>query len=152
MNGAVRTTCLALLVAGLTTSCIPWPRKAARTIALDVAVTDVDGGAILDAQVTLIRFSFPHARVNESSARSTADGGVASWAEEREWETIWPLLPHGIPFYEFAWCAEAPSRAAKFGLVPHDDAGFTVTLSPGDGGCPTAQEVVDGARVGPGSG
>ncbi|MEW5740935.1 MAG: hypothetical protein AB1938_18590 [Myxococcota bacterium] len=147
--GSTSTRLLAVfLSAALISACIPWPRKATLRQRLEVAAFDEDGGVLLDVQVTLVRFSYPHARANESWTEPTSDGGVASFAEHREWETIWPLLPHGIPFYDFAWCAEAPSRAAQVGLAPRDGGNVAVFLAPGDAGCPSAQDVVDRARLG----
>lgn len=115
--------------------------------ALDVTVCAADGGALLDAEVTVVRFSYPYARVDDFATQATSDGGVASFAESRAWEVIWPLMPHGIPFYDFAWCAQAPAYTARLGMVPVNGSALRVTLEPGDAGCPPPQAVVDRARL-----
>jgi len=133
------------LVALSLTACIPWPRHATKVPALEVSVSDADGGALPEAEVTLVRFSYPHAVVHESTTRAV-DGGVTSFEEVREWETIWPLMPHGIPFYDFAWCVDAPAHDARVGLVKPDMKTLAVALEAGDAGCPSAKDTVTRAR------
>lgn len=135
-----------LLVAAGASACVPWPRKALVVPGITVRVTNRDGAPLPGAQVTLIRYSYPHAVYQDHAGAPVDAEGRAVFAETKAWETVWPLVPHGIPFYDFVYCVSAPAHAAVAGPVPDPVTDLTVRLPAGQGECPAPEVLLQRAR------
>lgn len=136
----------ALLAAALLSGCLPWPRKALVVPGLRFEVKDERGEPLPGALVSVVRFSEPHAQYEDQVRARTNEQGHAVFTEATEWETVWPLLPHGIPFYDFVYCVSAPEHGAVGGRVPDPVADVYLRLSPGSGECPSPTELIRTAR------
>lgn len=134
------------LLAVLLSGCVPWPRRALVVPAVTFEVTDEGGAPLSEAEVRVVRYSYPHARYEDSARLTTDAQGRATFVEVKEWETVWPLVPHGIPFYDFVFCVSAQDHVAVGGPVPDPLADVTVRLPAGDGDCPEANRLLQTAR------
>jgi hypothetical protein len=127
---------------------IPFPRHAELQPRALFVVLDEKEKPIKNAKVLIQRFSQPHHQIHESFEQFTDDAGVAQFDEVREWETIFPLMMHGVPFYDFAYCAQAPGFNAQWAELPKMngtpvlDSGVFLRLQPGDAACPDPKALV----------
>ncbi|MCB9688262.1 MAG: carboxypeptidase regulatory-like domain-containing protein [Alphaproteobacteria bacterium] len=108
-----------LLVAaglGVGTACcpIPVPRRVSVRPRIEVTVTDADGRAVSGATLTLARWIEgppPDTEVDRWSATTDPAGQHVFDAIEAT-ESAMPLMMHGVPWYGWRLCAEAPGLGA----------------------------------------
>jgi len=88
-----------------------------------------DGHAIPNASVTVVSWSQPHHRLESTQTLCTDARGEARFERVRRWETLAPLVPHGIRFYASYWCVDASGFAPRTGDVSASPR-LDVTLQP----------------------
>lgn len=102
----------ALLMLAVVTLCGCWKRDYVVQPKLDFEVRDA-AGPISGAKVRLLTSTDPHHRREALVDVVTDARGVASLEEKHERVWVFPLVMHGVPFYSWQWCVEAPGHAAQ---------------------------------------
>jgi hypothetical protein len=97
-------------------------------------LSDEQDAGLVGVRVTLRRVSQPHGRVHEQFISFTDDAGIARFSESNIWELSFPLVPHGVNFYDFLWCAETQVYSCSCGPLPRDGL-VVLNLKLGDAGC-----------------
>jgi hypothetical protein len=122
-----------LWVAALLAGCVP--QAVVTQPALRLHLSN-EAGEPVDAEVTLHWWEYPHRRQRSVSAVSTDAGGTATFTETVATETMMPLMPHGIPAYNWTFCIEAAGYKTLIGTVrdvePGDAIEVNLTLHPGE--------------------
>lgn len=72
-----------------------------------------DAGVVTGAKVWLLTSSDPHHQREALVSVTTGDDGRARFDEKHESIWVFPLMIHGVPFYSWQWCVEAPGYAAQ---------------------------------------
>ena len=121
---------------------VPMPRTVVLTPSARVRVVrSEDGQPIAGATVVLARRSDPHDQAQGRWTATTGARGEARFARREESETVMPLMMHGVPFYRWNLCAQAPGRAPRVVVPWPVPASGVVTgverlaLEPGEGEC-----------------
>lgn len=102
----------ALLTLAVVTLSSCWKRDYVVQPKLDFEVRDA-AGPISGAKVRLLTSTDPHHRREALVDVVTDARGLASLEEKHERVWIFPLVMHGVPFYSWQWCVEAPGFAAQ---------------------------------------
>jgi hypothetical protein len=139
MGPPMRRLCraaLGLAAAAATSGCIPWHREVVVQPALEFRVVDPQQRPVPGARILFIAGSNPHHVLHHSLRLEADEQGRAVLEQQRETETIYPLMMHGVPFYYWAWCVEKDGYApAVHELHDAKAPGLqTVVLQPGTGG------------------
>lgn len=105
------------------TSClpIPWKKTYVMRPAGKVRVVDEGDKAIAGATVDLVRIRHPHSQHDARYTERADAAGEVSFTLEQKTLTVFPLMMHGVPQFEFSVCAEAPghaSRTVTWGVEP----------------------------------
>ena len=83
---------------------IPIPRNFVVQPELHIQVLDDEKKYISNAQVFFVTLSDPHNHVDRYITFETDEKGSLYIPEKREFEWIFPLMMHGIPFYNSHIC------------------------------------------------
>jgi hypothetical protein len=120
----------------LLSGCIPWRREALVQPALQIRVTSPDGKPLPGARILFVAASNPHGVLHHALELRTDEQGVATLDEERQTETIYPLMMHGVPFYYWTWCVEKDGYVPEVRGIqsPPETPVQTVVLQPGSSG------------------
>ena len=102
----------ALLTLAVVTLSSCWKRDYVVQPKLDFEVRDA-AGPISGAKVRLLTSTDPHHRREALVDVVTDARGLASLEEKHERVWIFPLVMHGVPFYSWQWCVEAPGHSAQ---------------------------------------
>ena len=93
---------------------VPLPRTVTLVPAARFEVTGAqNGGAIAGARIVLERGSDPHGRPGGRWVERANTLGRFAFERTTADETIMPLMMHGVPFYYWNACVDAPGRAAR---------------------------------------
>ena len=106
MTPRVVLLCLAVTFSGC------WKRDYVVQPKLDFEVRG-ERGPVAGAKVWLLTSTDPHHRREALVEVVTDTGGRASLEEKHERVWIFPLVMHGVPFYSWQWCVEAPGHSAQ---------------------------------------
>lgn len=99
---------------------VPVPRTVVVTPRARVSVVrSEDGRPIAGATVVLARWSDPHDQPQGRWTAATDAHGEARFSRREQSERVLPLMMHGVPFYRWNLCAEAPGRAPRL-VMPWD--------------------------------
>jgi len=129
---------------------VPIPRTALVRPEGRVRVEDARSHARLGgARVILIRWQLPHRRVNRLWEQTADGSGTTRFSKIEERETIFPLMMHGVPGYEWTLCAEHAGNAPReIEWRPPEDGRerreLLLALESGTGLCRRADEMVTG--------
>lgn len=116
--------CLSALLVAACGCPIPIPRDTVTRKAFEFVVRDRAGAPIADARVMLLTGTDPHNRVETIDETTTDAEGRAALTEQSEIITTYPLVMHGVAFYYWSWCIEAPGKGATTKAAPREgDAG-----------------------------
>ena len=83
---------------------IPLPRNVIVQPELHVQVLNEKQKYISNAQVVFVTLSDPHHNVHRYMTFDTDKKGKLYIPEQKEFEWIFPLMMHGIPFYSYHLC------------------------------------------------
>jgi hypothetical protein len=72
-----------------------------------------EAGPVAGAKVSLMTITDPYHRRQALVDATTDVKGGASFEEKRERIWVFPLMMHGVTFYSWEWCVEAPGFAAQ---------------------------------------
>jgi hypothetical protein len=93
-------------------------------------------GEAVAANVTLHWWEYPHRRQRGTSIATTDAQGTVVFAETTESEMLMPLVPHGVPAYNWYFCVESESYKTLIGTVsnvaPGETTEITLTLHSGE--------------------
>ncbi len=108
----LRRAIVATAAIAVTPGCcpIPWLRTVSVRPELTVEVTDAHGAPVAGAEVVVRRFVAapgPEDALNRWTATTGPDGRITLPAIE-ETETVLPLMMHGVPWYGWEACVQAP--------------------------------------------
>ncbi len=81
-------------------------------------------GAVEGARVRLMTITDPYHRRAALNEVLTDASGRVSFDEKREKLWVFPLMMHGVTFYSWQWCVEAPGFSAQV-VTEHDSLGGT---------------------------
>lgn len=133
-----RAMVTALLGCGLLCGCIPVPRNSVRLPDLTVEVQDEHGAPLQGVSVRLATGSHPHAQWHDELFMTSDHEGRVSVSKKEEWEVVFPLLMHGVPYYYWTLCVEKPGFQTVVQEVEtkQSAAQVSVVLLPGEAGPP----------------
>jgi hypothetical protein len=93
-------------------------------------------GEAVAAGVTLHWWEYPHRRQRGTSIAATDAQGTVVFSETTESEVLMPLVPHGVPAYNWYFCVEAENYRTLIGTVsdvaPGETIEITLTLRSGE--------------------
>jgi hypothetical protein len=120
---------LALLLTGCISSnknYLVWPEQSIRVVDAET------GKAMGGVSVRFVRYLQPKGTEDESKTLTTDASGEVTLAPEMRLVRTYPLMPAGVPTFEFGVCAEAPGYAgARHAVVPELKGMITLKLSAG---------------------
>ena len=85
-------------------ACIPIPQNSVVQPQLQIQVFDKERQYISNVQIFLVTVSDPHSNVHRYMPFETDNKGFLFISEQREFEWVFPLTMHGIPFYSHHLC------------------------------------------------
>jgi len=92
-------------------------------------------GEAIPAQVTLYWWEYPHRRQRGVTVAPADLHGTVAFSETIATEVMMPLVPHGVPAYNWSFCVEAETYKTMIGTVssvqPGETVQVTLTLQPG---------------------
>jgi hypothetical protein len=127
---------LVLVAAAALAGCIPWQREVLVQPALEFLVVDPQQRPLPGARILFVAGSNPHHVLHHTLRLETDQTGRAAIEAQRETETIYPLMMHGVPFYYWTWCVELDGYAPAVHEM-HDPKApplQRIVLEPGAGG------------------
>jgi hypothetical protein len=128
---------LLLLLGLFLTGCIPCPRTAIVQPPLEFQLVD-DSGQPVEGVVRLTRLSVPHRVHHATDDFLTDPQGALKIPMEKKREWVYPLMMHGVHYYYWEYCVDAPGYSAVTDEIrdPTQWAdSLSVVLEPGDLDC-----------------
>ena len=90
----------------LLSGCVPFPRHTTLQPKTHFMVRDNFQQPLVGATITLITYTYPHRREEFRTTKLTDASGSANFEVLQEWQTIYPLMIHGISIYSWTWHGE----------------------------------------------
>lgn len=88
-----------------------------------------EAGKAIPAQVTLYWWEYPHRRQRGMTVVPTDLRGTVAFTETSAAEVMMPLVPHGVPAYNWSFCVEVENYKTTIGTVSSVQLGETVQVT-----------------------
>jgi hypothetical protein len=124
--GMMKWFTVALLAAVLLAGCVPQVVVTQPHLLLHI---QNEAGEAIPAQVTLYWWEYPHRRQRGVTVVPADGHGTAAFTETVAAEVLMPLVPHGVPAYNWSFCVAVPTYKTVIGTVSSVEPGATVQIT-----------------------
>jgi hypothetical protein len=120
-----RVLMLALLLPMLS-ACVPVTTVTRPDLTLHIQ--DERGNPISQSTLTLYWWEYPHHRLRGSAILQPDLQGTVRITETSHTEVIMPLVPHGVPAYNWTFCIQAENFLTLIGTINNVEPGDAIEL------------------------